>query len=177
MSDPSRNHTTLFHPRFLLYQYYICIPNSSRHTCSTRRRHVPSRKTNRLPIRVREIHHRCVPSWAVHSFSQRGQRKPAPDEEDTVRHLEPNWVRRHVAGLYRGAPQAGVYRSFGEIHTGTLHLALSEAVDVLKVSHAKKFARLLGLPCSKDKPIILMPVTVLSLRAAGEPKSNMVKLC
>ena len=145
MSDLPTNHTTSFHRRFLPYRHFIYLSNSSRHACSRWRRHVPSRSRNdihRRPIRVREIHHRCALSWAVYSFSQRGQRKPALDEQDVVRYLDPTWVRCHVAGVVQGSPWAKARRSFGEVHTGTgtLHLELSEAVDVLKMSHAVREA-------------------------------------
>ena len=43
MSDPPTNHTTLLHPRSLLHKYYICLPSLSRHACSTWRRRTFSR--------------------------------------------------------------------------------------------------------------------------------------
>ena len=110
MSDLPTNHTTSFHRRFLPYRHFIYLSNSSRHACSRWRRHVPSRSRNdihRRPIRVREIHHRCALSWAVYSFSQRGQRKPALDEQDVVRYLDPTWVRCHVAGVVQGSMGQG----------------------------------------------------------------------
>ena len=48
------------------------------------------------------------------------------------------------------ASRARVHMSFGEVHTRTLHLELSEAVGVLKMSHAKKFVRSVSFPCSRD---------------------------
>ena len=95
------------------------------------------------------------------------------DEQD-MQYFDPIWMGRHVAGIvHRSA--ARVVRSFGEVYTGTLHLALSEAVDASKMSHTKKFVRLVRLPCSGDGSMALMWATILSLRAAEKLKSKMAE--
>ena len=111
--------------------------------------------------------------WQYTLLPSEGNGNLLLDEQD-MQYFDPIWMGRHVAGIvHRSA--ARVVRSFGEVYTGTLHLALSEAVDASKMSHTKKFVRLVRLPCLGDGSMALMRATILSLRSAEKLKSKMAE--
>ena len=154
MSDPPTNHTPCFTRDFCFTSIAFAYPTHP---------DTPVLPGDDMYLLARETTYIVGSSWCRKSTigalllgqytlpPSEGNGNLLLDEQDIVRYLDTTWVRRHVEGAVQGSVAQG---SFGEVHIGTLHLALSEAVDMLKMSYAKKFVRLVGLPCSNHDAVL-----------------------